>query len=145
MVHLDFWPTNLIAGVDGRTVALDWSSVGLGGIGQDLDQITLDPLWMQVIPGGDPDALERAVLPAYAAGLRTGGLDVDDAGLRRWYAAAAALRYVPMLAVQADIAGDRQRVENLEQRWGRSFAAITADRARVVARALGLAEQCRQP
>ncbi len=142
LVHHDLWPTNLFAGTDGRTVAIDWSSVGVGGLGADLDQITLDPVWMQVLPGGDLDALERAVLPAYAGGLRAAGAEVSDAEVRRWYAAVAGLRYTSVLAPQAELAGDPARVEALEQRWSRPFAALQADRARVIARSLDLAEEC---
>ena len=141
LVHLDFWPTNLIAAPDSGTVAVDWSSVGIGGLCQDLDQLTLDPLWMQVLPGADLALLERAVLPAYARGLRAAGSDATDAELRHWYTAAAGLRYTSMLAGQAQIAADPARFEGLERRWGRPFGDIAADRARVIARALDLAEE----
>jgi hypothetical protein len=141
LVHLDFWPNNLIAAADASTVAIDWSSVGHGGLGQDLDQITLDPVWMQVLPGADLAVLEDTVLVAYASGVRAGGHDATDADLRRWYAAAAGLRYTSMLAAQAEIAAAPDRVEGLEQRWGRPFAAITADRARVITLAITLAEE----
>jgi hypothetical protein len=141
LVHLDFWPTNLIAAPDGRTVAIDWSSVGIGGLCQDLDQVALDPVWMQVLPGADLEVLERAILPAYASGVRAAGHGATDEELRRWYAAAAGVRYTSVLAGQAGIAADPARVEGLEQRWGRPFAAIAGDRARVVARGLDLAEE----
>jgi hypothetical protein len=141
LVHLDFWPNNLIAGPAGHTVAIDWSSVGIGALCQDLDQLTLDPVWMQILPGADLDLLERAVLPSYAWGVREAGLDASDAELRRWHAAAAGLRYTSMLSGQAEIAADPARVAGLEDRWSRPFEAIAGDRARVIARALDLAEQ----
>jgi aminoglycoside phosphotransferase (APT) family kinase protein len=141
LVHLDFWPNNLIAAPGGRTVAFDWSSVGIGGLCQDLDQLTLDPVWMQVRPGGDLALLDRAVLPAYASGVRAAGHSATDHELRRWYAAAAGVRYVSVLATQAEIAADPARVEALERRWSRPFAAVAADRARVLTRALDLAEE----
>lgn len=141
VVHLDLWPTNLIAGAAGRTVALDWSSVGIGAVAQDLDQLTLDPLWMQVLPGADLGLLERAALPAYAGGLRAAGLAVTDRELRRWYAAAAGLRYTSVLATQADLAADPDRVAEVERRWGRPFEAVAADRAAVVGRAVALAQE----
>jgi Phosphotransferase enzyme family len=141
LVHLDFWPNNLIAATDGSTVAIDWSSVGLGALGQDLDQLTLDPVWMQILPGADLAVLEETVLAAYASGVRAAGHAVSDAELRRSYAAAAGLRYVSMLAAQAEIVADTRRVEGLELRWGRPFAAIAADRARVLERAISLAEE----
>ena len=66
VVHLDFWPTNLIAADDGTTVAIDWSQVGIGAVGQDLDQLILDPVWMQVLPDASLDALQTHVLRGYA-------------------------------------------------------------------------------
>jgi hypothetical protein len=141
LVHLDFWPNNLIATRDGRTVAFDWSSIGIGALAQDLDQLTLDPVWMQVLPGADLALLERAVLPAYASGVRASGHDASDPDVRRWYAAAAGLRYTGFLAGQAETAADPVRVEGLERRWHRPFEAIVGDRARVIARALDLAEE----
>jgi hypothetical protein len=46
-----------------------------------------------------------------------------------------------MLPVQAEIAADPARVDGVEQRWGRPFAAVVSDRARVISRALDLAEE----
>ncbi|MGZ4611157.1 MAG: hypothetical protein ACXV2H_12935 [Actinomycetes bacterium] len=141
LVHLDLWPTNVVLGLDGRAVAFDWSSVGLGSLSQDLDQLTLDPVWMQVLPDADLGLLERAVVPAYAWGVREAGYDATDAQVRRWYAAAAGVRYTSVLATQADLAADPDRVESLERRWGRPFEALVADRARVVSRAVELCEE----
>lgn len=137
LVHCDFWPTNLIAADDGTTVALDWSQVGVGSIAQDLDQLTLDPVWMQVLPDASLDALEDHVLPGYLSGLRTSGVDIDEAGLRRLYAAAAAVHYAPMLAVQPS---DPVKITAIEARLDRPYTQIAADRARVVERALDLGE-----
>jgi hypothetical protein len=144
LVHLDLWPANLIAGAGGpgaRTAAVDWSSVGIGRLAQDLDQLTLDPVWMQVRPEGDLDLLERAVLPAYGAGLRVAGATVTDTDVRRWYAATAGLRYVSVLATQPDLVHDPARAAATEQRWGRPLEAILADRARVIRRAVELGRE----
>lgn len=61
-----------------RTTQRWWplvSDEGIGGLAQDLDQLTLDPVWMQVVPDGDLDVLESAVLPAYADGVRDAGAE----------------------------------------------------------------------
>jgi hypothetical protein len=42
--------SNLFTGGDGTTVAIDWSQVGIGAVAQDLDQMTLDTVWMPVRP-----------------------------------------------------------------------------------------------
>jgi hypothetical protein len=140
VVHCDLWPTNLIAADDGTTVALDWSQVGVGSIAQDLDQLTLDPVWMQVLPDASLDGLEAHVLPGYLSGLRSSGVDVDEASVRQWYAAAASVHYAPMAAFQAITASRPDEIENLERRHGRSFTEIVVNKARVVERALDLGE-----
>lgn len=141
VVHCDLWPPNLIAADDGTTVAVDWSQVGIGAVGQDLDQLTLDSVWMQVLPGADLEAIERQVLPSYLAGLQFSGFDVTLEQLEVWYAAAASVHYAPLLAMYAAQVAEPGRVDALEARHGRPIAEITADKGRVVERALTLAER----
>jgi thiamine kinase-like enzyme len=141
VTHCDFWPTNLFAADDGTTVAIDWSQVGIGALAQDLDQLTLDTVWMQVRPGESLDALDAHVVPSYLSGLRSSGVDIDEAELRRWYAAAASVHYVPMLGFQAVNAADPERVLAAERRHGLPFAEIVADKARVIERAVALGER----
>jgi hypothetical protein len=140
VVHCDFWPTNLIAADDGTTVAIDWSQVGIGSIAQDLDQLTLDPVWMLVLPDASLDALEAHVLPGYLSGLRACGVDLDEASVRRWYAAAAAVHYAPLATFQATNAGDPEHIEASERRHELPYAEIVAHKARVIERALDLGE-----
>jgi hypothetical protein len=141
VTHCDLWPTNLFAADDGTTVAIDWSQVGIGVLAQDLDQLTLDTVWMQVRPGESLDALEAHVVPAYLSGLRSSGVDIDERELRHWYAAAASVHYVPMLGFEAVNAADPERVLAAEQRHGRPFADIVAEKARVIERAVTLGER----
>jgi hypothetical protein len=141
VVHCDFWPHNLIAADDGTTVAIDWSQVGIGSVGQDLDQLTLDPVWMQVLPDVDVEAIESHVLPSYLAGLRLSGLDVTTEELDAWYAAAATVHYGPLLTMYAAQLAEPGRLAALERRHGRSISAITADKARVIEHALALGER----
>jgi thiamine kinase-like enzyme len=137
VVHLDFWPTNLIAADDGTTVAIDWSQVGIGALAQDIDQLILDPIWMQVRPGESIEALESHVVRGYTSGLRSSGVDVGEASVRRWYAAAASIHYAPMLAMALARTPDPTAVEG---RLGQPYAAIMVDRARVIRRAVELGE-----
>jgi hypothetical protein len=141
VVHCDLWPHNLIAADDGTTVAIDWSQVGIGAVGHDLDQLTLDPVWMQVLPDGDIEAVEQQVLPSYLAGLQLSGLDLTHEQLEDWYAAAAAAHYGPLLAMYAAQLADPGRIHALETRHNRSIEAITNDKGRVVDRALALGER----
>jgi thiamine kinase-like enzyme len=141
LVHCDFWPANLFVDDDGQAVAIDWSQIGIGGLAQDLDQITLDTVWMQVRPDCSLDLLERLIVPAYAEGVRSAGADVTDAQVRWWYAAAAAVHYAWMAGAIAQRSRDEADVAGQEQRFDRSFADLVADRARVIERALDLGER----
>jgi hypothetical protein len=139
VVHCDFWPTNLFV-TDTGTVAIDWSQVGLGSLAQDLDQVTLDPIWMQVRPRESPDALEVLVLPAYAVALRGAGCDVTDGQARRWYAAAAGAHYSWLGGPLAERRHTPEQRASMEARFGRPYDEVAADRLRVVEHALGLGE-----
>jgi hypothetical protein len=140
VAHWDFWPMNLYVG-DDVVVAIDWSQVGLSGVTHDLDQLTLDTVWMHIRPDESLDLLEDLVLPAYVDGLRESGYEVDAAQARRWYAAAAALRYAWLGGGQVDLVADPDRVEFQEIRFGRNIATITATKARAMKHALGLGER----
>jgi hypothetical protein len=140
VVHCDFWPTNVIGADDGTTVAIDWSQIGIGALGQDLDQLSLDAVWMLVLPDASLDELEDRVVRGYLSGLRTSGVDLDEASLRRWYAAAASVRYAPLAASQAAAARDAVLVADKERRHGRPYPEIAACKARVLVRAVELGE-----
>jgi hypothetical protein len=140
LVHCDFWPANLFVD-DGHTTAIDWSQVGIGGLAQDLDQVTLDTVWMQARPDGSLDVLEALVLPSYADGLRAAGVQVSDGEVRRWYAAAAGAHYAWMAGAIVQRSRDEADVAGQEDRFGRSFADLVADRSRVIERALDLGER----
>lgn len=140
VVHYDFWPSNVFVG-DGGTVAIDWSQIGIGGLTQDLDQLTLDAVWMLVRPDTDPRQLERRVLGGYVDGLREAGLDIDESQVWQWYAAAASVRYVPLLGGQAHTAADPGLVAAQERRFGRPYAEIAAAKFRALERAVELGVQ----
>jgi hypothetical protein len=140
ITHWDFWPANLYVTADGEAVAIDWSQIGLGGITHDLDQITLDTVWMLVRPDESLDVLEEGILAAYIAGLHEGGYSARRSDILRWYAAAAALRYSWLAGGQPDVAEDAERVQFQESRFGRDFAGIIATKARVVDHAVSLGE-----
>jgi hypothetical protein len=139
VVHCDLWGDNLFACED-TTVAIDWSQVGIGSLAQDLDQMTLDTVWMPVRPEESLAALESAIVPSYVAGLRDSGFDVAEMTVRRWYAAAASAHYAWMAGMVARRARQPDQVRGHEQRWGRSYASIVATRAHVLQRAVELGE-----
>ena len=140
ITHWDFWPANLYISDDGDALAIDWSQIGVSGITHDLDQMTLDTVWMLVRPDESLEALEEGVLAAYIAGLHEGGYAAHRADILRWYAAAAALRYSWLGGAQPGVADDAERVQFQESRFGRNFSGIIATKARVVEHAVGLGE-----
>ena len=139
LTHWDFWPMNLYAGAD--VVAIDWSQVGISGVTHDLDQLTLDTVWMHIRPDESMHALEALVLPAYVEGLREGGFEVTTELVHRWYSAAATLRYAWMGGGQADLLEDEDRVRFQETRFGRDIPAIMATKARAIEHSLALGER----
>jgi hypothetical protein len=143
LVHWDFWPNNVFVDGDGdaaEVVAIDWSQVGISGLTHDLDQLALDPVWMQVLPDASLDDLETAALDGYLAGLRETGCDIAAEQVRQWYAATAAARYAWLAAGQTALVADAGAIASQESRLGRPFAEIAVEKARVVARAVELGE-----
>ncbi len=141
LVHLDFWPANLFRTPASETVAIDWSQVGIGTITQDLDQMTLDPVWMLVRPEADPRDLEEHVFSGYVDGLRDAGFHVERSVLWRWYAANAALKYLPLLELQITVTADPRRLDAQVKRFGRPYEEIAGCKASVVRRAVELGEE----
>jgi hypothetical protein len=50
------------------------------------------------------------------------------------------VKYVPLLELQVAVARDPAKVAAQEQRFGRSYAEVTATKARVIMRAIELGE-----
>jgi hypothetical protein len=140
LTHWDFWPANIYVATGDDCVAIDWSQVGLGAVGQDLDQLTLDTVWMQVRPDEPLDRLEQPILDSYLRGLHSSGLDVSAAELRRWYAASAALRYAWMAGGQPDIVADTGLLRAQEQRFGRPYDDVLVAKTRVIEQSVALGE-----
>jgi hypothetical protein len=140
LTHWDFWPSNLYVAATNDCVAIDWSQVGIGAVGQDLDQLTLDTVWMQVRPDEPLERLEHLVLDGYLRGLHESGLDVSAGELRHWYAASAAVRYAWMAGGQADILSDPDLPHGQEQRFGRPYDDVLVAKTRVIEHAVTLGE-----
>jgi hypothetical protein len=141
ITHWDFWPANLYVAGSDDVVAVDWSQIGRSGLTHDLDQLTLDTVWMLVRPDEDLDRLEQHVLPPYVDGLNDAGLDVSGDDVWRWYAAAAAARYVWLGGGQPDVVTDPEVRQAQERRFGVDIATITTAKQRVVERAVVLGER----
>jgi hypothetical protein len=99
LCHLDLHPANLFAdsGADDTTVAIDWSFVGLGAIGEDAGNLVPDAVLDFHVPPSRIDELHETVASGYAAGLRDAGWrgSIDD--VRRAMASTMAAKYAWIL------------------------------------------------
>jgi hypothetical protein len=73
LAHLDVWPMNIIG-----SALLDWSFVGIGGIGEDPANLIIDSVTDGLMPASYLPEIESLVTSSYADGL---GLPPD--GVRR--------------------------------------------------------------
>lgn len=84
LCHFDLHPRNLIVGDgDGEIVVLDWSSVGVGTVGEDPSTLVAAAVLDRHVAPGRLRELFPSVVAGYADGLRAAGLDVDDEALSR--------------------------------------------------------------
>jgi hypothetical protein len=71
--HFDLHPANLFGDDDGPTVAIDWSFVGIGAIGEDVGNLVPDAVLDFHIAPGLIDELYERLVRGYTAGLREAG------------------------------------------------------------------------
>jgi hypothetical protein len=72
LCHLDLHPANLFA-VGGETVAIDWSFVGVGALGEDAGNLVADAVLDFHVGPEHLDELLDTVCTGYAEGLADGG------------------------------------------------------------------------
>ncbi len=93
LCHFDVHPANLFGDDDGPTIAIDWSFVGIGAIGEDVGNLVADAvLDFHVEPKDLRDLYERLVC-GYTAGLREAGWDGVDVLPRAAMATTIAAKY----------------------------------------------------
>jgi hypothetical protein len=93
LCHLDCWPNNAIAADDGTDVAIDWSFVGDGAVGEDPGNWVPDTLFDHFLEPEVFGALDRAVWTNYADGLASAGWP-HDPDVARLAMCASAVKYV---------------------------------------------------
>ncbi len=95
LCHHDVFRRNLLirraAQGEEQTVAIDWSAVGPGIIGEDLAYLVIITLSFLEVPMAEAARLEQLAFAGYLAGLRAAGWQGDEAVIRFSYAAIAAL------------------------------------------------------
>ena len=143
--HLDAWRANLIAARspngDDRTVAIDWSFVGMAPAGQEVAILVGGShLWLDA----EPDELAGMSARAYAGyveGLREAGWRGDETDVRFAFAASAALYMAPPLPFWFGRIADPARREWLERKCRRTAPEIVRGWALLLDHMLGLADE----
>jgi hypothetical protein len=97
LCHRDAWRSNLFArhDPDGRkqTVAIDWSHVGIGALGEELGPFVLATAIFYKLEVADLPYLDRIAFDGYLAGLRQAGWAGPEQLVRLGYTASAVLRH----------------------------------------------------
>jgi hypothetical protein len=143
--HLDAWRANLIGarsvgGAD-RTVAIDWSFVGMAPAGQEVAILVGGShIWLDAEPDELPTLSERS-FAEYVEGLRDAGWRGDERVVRFAYAASAALYMAPPLPFWLSRIADPARREWLERKCRREAREIVRGWALLLDHLLGLAEE----
>jgi hypothetical protein len=143
--HLDAWRANLIGSrsLDGveRTVAVDWSFVGIAPAGQEL-AITVggSHIWLDADPR-DIKMLSDRAFAAYLAGMREAGWRGDKRDVRFAYAASAALYAAPMVPLWLGRVADPTRREWLERKCRRPIEEVVRGWAMLLDHVLDLAAE----
>jgi hypothetical protein len=141
--HYDFADHNLFspAGSSAReTIAIDWESIGIGGVGQDAAVLGLLPFGGAKIAPEHAPQLVEAVFQNYLDGLGAAGWKGDQALARFGFAADAALRWAfnaPPAAIVLDPA-IRSRDEG---RTGKPFEELVVGRTAMAKVLLDLADE----
>ena len=121
--HLDAWRANLIGARSGtgedRTVAIDWSFVGMAPAGQEVAVLVGGShIWLDAEPD-ELTTMSARSFAAYVEGLRDAGWRGDERLVRFAYAASAALYMVPPLPFWFARISDPARREWIERKCRR--------------------------
>jgi Phosphotransferase enzyme family len=92
LCHLDVWPANLIDS-QGRSVLLDWSSVGEGAVGEDVSNLILDSFADGLMDAELLPEVAETTTDRYLQGLRDGGWSGSPDRVRTAIAACGAAKY----------------------------------------------------
>jgi hypothetical protein len=142
--HLDAWRANLIgarspSGED-RTVALDWSFVGMAPAGQEVAILVGGShIWLDAEPDELATMSERA-FAAYVDGMLEAGWRGDERVVRFAYAASSALYLGPVLPFWLSRIADPARREWIERKCGRDADEVVRGWALLLDHSLGLAD-----
>jgi hypothetical protein len=142
LCHLDVWPNNLFAKVDGSFTLVDWSFVGAGALGEDIGNLVPDSVFDLFMPAEALPELDEAVFGGYVSGLREAGW-LGDERLVRLGMRASAVKYEWLGPLMVQKASDAEHVG-----YGGSGAVdssrLYAERAATLAFLVSWAEEARE-
>jgi hypothetical protein len=97
LCHLDLHPANLFDDDRDRTVAIDWSFVGIGNLGEDVGNLVTDAVLDFHVGGSQIDELYERTARGYEVGLRAAGWGGPSSAVRLGMAATIAAKYAWIL------------------------------------------------
>jgi hypothetical protein len=135
LCHFDVHPANLFGDDDGPTIAIDWSFVGVGAIGEDVGNLVADAVLDFHLAPDCIDELYERLVRGYGAGLRDAGWSGADSLPRAAMAMTIAAKYAwiaPELenavAEQREMLNRRPLGETLK--WWEPAVVFIAERTR---------------
>jgi hypothetical protein len=121
LCHRDAQRSNLFLRVDAagysEMVAIDWSSVGLGNIGLDINQLIVFHLFAVAVDTSEAAMLDQAIFAGYLDGLRDAGWRGDPAWVRLGYTASTIRGRTTGIFRYLQYALDEDRLRQLKQMW----------------------------
>jgi hypothetical protein len=128
LCHFDAFRGNLLTRrtVDQReeTVAIDWTSVGTGAVGEDVVSLMRHAVNSPQVERHEAMKLEQTVLGGYLSGLSDAGWEGDPQQARLGYAAHAAIRDLSTLGHVLPAWLDEGRYAQIEETSGLSIGEV---------------------
>jgi hypothetical protein len=143
--HLDAWRSNLIAARgpnrEERTVAIDWSYVGMAPAGQEIAILVGGShIWLDAEPD-ELASMSKRAFAAYVDGLRDVGWLGDERDVRFAYDASSALYLAPVVPFWLGRIADPARREWVERKCGRAAEEVVRGWVVLLDHALARAEE----
>jgi hypothetical protein len=143
--HFDLRGSNLFSGEsvqgDDETILVDWSSVGVGALGEDIANAVFDSAWMNDVGPHLLMDLHASALDGYLDGLRDAGWMGDEEQVRWIYAVVAGLRFGLLAERIQSAASDPKYLASLESRYGIPGEQMLSTRMAICDLALDAASQ----
>lgn len=143
--HRDTFVRNLFVGSSPQqpTIAIDWATIGVGPIGEDLAALIGGSLVFFELAAADLQEVAPHAVQHYLDGLRSQGWQGDLAQVQLGYTATLALRYGLGSMLDLAIVADQSSHAWAEQVLGHSIGELIVNTANNLAFFLVCAEQAR--